>query len=586
MSTAAAQSNPDADVQAARLKAYLMQADAEGRSLYEHLEACMLDMLDENTLDVAHRPERFAEFSALIKQQQFAYGDAAAPTSEKAPYDPAVLARAAEALALFKKPEPEVVTTIDQPTPFMTVTTTTVVPKAAPSVRSVAAEGKYWRFAGVGLPEREAFHLDQSITKLAMEKKLDEVRFFGKIFGTRGNYLVVTSKRHTDEGEEIFEEENVMPKPPRKKVEVDVQPEPGYKGCNRLSFWVAPHAAAPWTKLPDVTPQQLNAARRVKKLFTGDLDADVMAYPAFPGQEREYLRAQLGRILAATYIAPANALEAYTPEEEEEEEEEPEEGKPAKKKPAKYVPLTAASKEYAPDEEAGVAALTDLEQWQHGEAYIYETGRATKVPPKPEVEGEEEDEEPAEEEDEEEKKEEEEKELFVPVKKDALYAVINIPKEPNPEEDGEEEEAAEEGEGEEGENKEDEEEKIEEDDDIPDDDPLRRKLYAWTARTVNTVYKKHGVAVVRSLRWPGAIAYAAQQGKRWGAVYLGDGLKKTDHAFTPMPAELIQKEAPDMTEIADATAANEKLVLRGEEPKEADSEDEKEDEEVEEEADE
>lgn len=573
--------------QYAALKAYLMRADAEGRSVYDHLQSCMLDILDENTLDVANRPERFAEFSALIKQQQFSFGDAAAPTSAPPASNPAVAQTAAAAKSLFDRPEPEVATTVEQPTPYTTITTTTVKPKKAPPVPALSGELKLWRFAGVGMPARECLHLEQSIAKLAMAKGLEDVRFVGKIFGTRGNYIVITSKRHTEEGEQIFEEVNTMPKPPRKKVPVDVQAEPGYKGCNRLTFWVTPDAVSPWAKLPDVTPQQINAARKIKKLFTGDLDAKINAYPVFEGTERTYLRAQLSRILSATFVAPVNALEAVTPEEEEEAEEE-EEGKPPKAKLAKYVPLTAANKEYAPDEEAGVAALNDLEQWTHAEGYIYETGRQTKVPPKPEVEGEEEEEQPEEEEEgEEAKEEEEEKELFGPLKKDALYAVIAVPKEPNPEED-EEEDAGGDAEAEEGEEGKDpnDPDKLEADEDIPDDDPLKRKLYPWTTRLANTIFKKHAVCVLRSMRWPGAVAYAAQQGKKWGAVYFGDGLKKTDAAFTPTPADPVQKEAADMLEVADATAANEKLVLRGEEPKEADSEDEKEDEEEEEAADE
>jgi radial spoke head protein 4A len=570
------------DKQATNLKAYFMQADAEGRSVYDHLQAVFLDILDENTLDVANRPERFAEFSALMKQQQFAYGDAAPTTAARPATEPAVSSHASKAKALFSRPEPEVMTTVERPTPYTTITTTTVVPKSAPKVPSIANEANVWRHAGVGLPAREAFHLEQSITKLAMQKSLEDVRFFGKIFGTQGNYLVVTSKRHLDENETIFEEANTMPKPPRKKTEVDIQAEPGFKGCNRLTFWVAPDAVSPWTKLSDTTPQLINAARHVKKLFTGNLDAPVTAYPAFDGTERDYLRAQLSRILAATYVAPQNALEAVTVEEEEEEEEE--EGKPKKAKPAKYVPLTAPNKEYAPDEDAGVAALADLDQWVHAEAYIYETGRQTKVPPKPEVEGEEEEPEPEEEENEEEVKEEEEKELFGPLKKDGLFAVINVPKEPNPEEDGEEDEAAADDGAEDGEEGKDpnDPDKMEEDEEIPDDEPSKKKLYPWTARLTNTLFKKHSVCVLRSVRWPGAVAYASQQGKKWGAVYLGDGQKAMDYAFTPLPAGAVQKEAPDMLEVADATAANEKLVLRGEEPKEADSEDEKEDEEEEE----
>lgn len=55
-------------------------------------------------------------------------------------------------------------------------------------------------------------------------------------------------------------------------------------------------AGKPWKKLPNVTPQQLTAARKIKKFFTGRLDAPVVSYPPFPGNEANYLRAQIARI--------------------------------------------------------------------------------------------------------------------------------------------------------------------------------------------------------------------------------------------------------------------------------------------------
>lgn len=50
----------------------------------------------------------------------------------------------------------------------------------------------------------------------------------------------------------------------------------------------------------------------------------VLTYPTFPGTEKNYLRAQIARISAATQISP---LGFYTFNEEEEPEAE-EEGKP------------------------------------------------------------------------------------------------------------------------------------------------------------------------------------------------------------------------------------------------------------------
>ena len=71
-----------------------------------------------------------------------------------------------------------------------------------------------------------------------------------------------------------------------------------------------------------MTPAQISTARVIRKLFTGDLNAEVITYPPFPGTERNYLRAQIARITASTQISPVN----YYTTGEEEEEEEPEEG--------------------------------------------------------------------------------------------------------------------------------------------------------------------------------------------------------------------------------------------------------------------
>jgi radial spoke head protein 4/6 len=46
------------------------------------------------------------------------------------------------------------------------------------------------------------------------------------------------------------------------------------------------------------------AARKVKKFFTGRLDAYIVAYPPFPGNESNYLRAQIARISAGTLVSP------------------------------------------------------------------------------------------------------------------------------------------------------------------------------------------------------------------------------------------------------------------------------------------
>jgi radial spoke head protein 4/6 len=64
------------------------------------------------------------------------------------------------------------------------------------------------------------------------------------------------------------------------------------------------------TRLPNVRPEQIAAARTLKRLLTGSLAARVSTYPPFPWDEAVFLRAQIARIAAATVLAPAGWLTA------------------------------------------------------------------------------------------------------------------------------------------------------------------------------------------------------------------------------------------------------------------------------------
>lgn len=60
-----------------------------------------------------------------------------------------------------------------------------------------------------------------------------------------------------------------------------------------------------WFRLPDVTPEQLQVSRKIRKYFTGDLKRKISSYPTFNGSEAHYLRCQLARISASTVVSPA-----------------------------------------------------------------------------------------------------------------------------------------------------------------------------------------------------------------------------------------------------------------------------------------
>ncbi|KPA76538.1 putative mitochondrial flagellar radial spoke protein [Leptomonas pyrrhocoris] len=578
-------SEAELEAQFASAKAYLMQADKDGVSAYDQLTRLMELLLDSNPENVAKDPSKLHEILSFIQTHSFACGESTTPSNEASPLTAEELQRFQDNKKLFDQLAPEVRTVIEQPDPYTTITTTTMVPLKAPSFESVAAQNKYWTAAGCGMAEEEAFLLDRSITNLAMEKKLNDIKFAGKIFGTHGDYFVLRTRRYVEAGEKVYVEVNTMPKPLRKKGVVPVQPEPGFVGTNRYTFWVTTAPSAAWQKLPDVTPQQINAAREVKHFFTGDLDAPVSV--TFPWSEAVFLRAQLARITSATSIAPQGALEEPEPPVESEEEEEDGDAEETVARPpkeAKYHPFTVPVADFG-EEEMDVAQLT-IDRWVHAGGYLYPNGRETKVPKREELEEEEEEEpavvdpedDPEAAEDEEEPAEEEEDvELFAPIQNDYLYAVVDVPQPPPvvDDEDEEEEDGGEEGEdGEEKEAGEPDNTPLKQlrSDDVPDDDPSKIKIPCWTMRVANNVSKAHRVAVVQSLRWPGATAFAAEGGKKWGCVYFGNGLKKTDAAYTPPPAAPVQPECADVTEVADPTATVEKLVRRGEEIPEADSE--------------
>ena len=46
-----------------------------------------------------------------------------------------------------------------------------------------------------------------------------------------------------------------------------------------------------WTKLPDLTPADVRAARQIKVLLSGDLERPIFTNPFFFGREKHFLRA-------------------------------------------------------------------------------------------------------------------------------------------------------------------------------------------------------------------------------------------------------------------------------------------------------
>lgn len=56
-------------------------------------------------------------------------------------------------------------------------------------------------------------------------------------------------------------------------------------------------------------------------MFTGVLDTPIVSFPPFPGNESNYLRAQIARITATTQISPNGYFQQPEDEEVDEEDE-------------------------------------------------------------------------------------------------------------------------------------------------------------------------------------------------------------------------------------------------------------------------
>ncbi|XP_004381844.1 radial spoke head protein 6 homolog A [Trichechus manatus latirostris] len=405
----------------------------------------------------------------------------------------------------------------------------------------------YFEQAGIGLGSDESFRIFLALRQLVEQQPILTCRFWGKILGLKRSYLVaeVEFREGEEEGEEeeveeMMEGADVMEAHGEEEGEEDeekaadmipksmwkpppvIPREESRSGANKYLYFVCNEPGRPWTRLPHVTPAQIVHARKIKKFFTGYLDAPVVSYPPFPGNEANYLRAQIARISAATHISPLGFYQFG--EEEGDEEEEGGAGRD--------------SFEENPDFEGiPVLELVDsMANWVHHTQHILPQGRCTWVNPL--------------------QKSEEEEDL------------------------GEEEEKADEG------IEEVEQEvgpplltPLSEDAEI-------MHLSPWTARLSCSLCPQYSLAIVRSNLWPGAYAYATGKKFEniyigWGHKYSPENFNPA----LPAPIQQEYPSGPEIMEATDPTveeeqalkAAQEQALAAAEEEEEEEEEDEEED---------
>nr|XP_033809507.1 radial spoke head protein 6 homolog A [Geotrypetes seraphini] len=192
--------------------------------------------------------------------------------------------------------------------------------------------------AGVGLSRDETTRIFLALKQLVESQPIQKCRFWGKILGIEFNYIIAEVEYREGEDEldqeeeaEEMEQESELKDEEEKEEPEDEPPKSTYKpppvipkeenrtGTNKFSYLVCSEPGMPWVRLPMITPAQIVVARKIRKFFTGRLDAPVVSYPPFPGNEMNYLRAQVARISGGTQVSP---LGFYQFGEEEEEEEE------------------------------------------------------------------------------------------------------------------------------------------------------------------------------------------------------------------------------------------------------------------------
>ena len=122
--------------------------------------------------------------------------------------------------------------------------------------------------------------INQALCRVASESKAKEVRFWGKILGCFQDYYVIQGVRD----------------PPKSHDPLSMGQEKAGEGVNYYSFWVTNDPIDKWVELPNITPEHVKISRKVKRLFSGNLENPVNVYPSFPGCEKHYVRGDLSLV--------------------------------------------------------------------------------------------------------------------------------------------------------------------------------------------------------------------------------------------------------------------------------------------------
>jgi radial spoke head protein 4A len=407
--------------------------------------------------------------------------------------------------------------------------------ESSTALPNLAETAFYFKQAGIGMAEEEWTRVYLAMKQLCVtEPTMEQCRFWGKIMGLKANYYIVEGKLPPcDDDYEIEEEQEKAEKNeetnqdendddiegyPKStwKPPVDVEPEKrGHQGTNMYTYWVTNEPGTDWTRLEPVKPAQISIARHIAKFFTGDLDANVVSFPVFPGQEKHLLRTQIARITHGAHVAPIT----YFNLDEDADLDNPE---------GHGIEEPQVNPEF---EGVILRDLLDpsMQAWVHARPFILNQGRCDfKAQEKTDLEDEEfEDEEDTE------------------VEELMMEADREIgPPQLSP---------------------------LTEDTDVTG-------IPAWSVNTSNALnHPHHQIAIIKSNLWPGAAAYC--NGHKFDNIYIGYGQKYNAVNYSPMVCQAFEMEfmSSEVIEESDPSVEQEKAKEAEEAAKQENEQEEDED---------
>ncbi|MES1907289.1 MAG: hypothetical protein MHM6MM_000441 [Cercozoa sp. M6MM] len=284
------------------IKQKLQTVSDGGQSVYSHLVS-LVAALNKQVEPVSLQD--FENFSVAVKQRDEKLLSSAFDELPEAPMDNAfALKQISAEQALFRQ---EVVDATEEEDNLEKEDAESEITS---NIADCLEEHSLLRWAGIQMSERESFAAYLSLERLARDTdNLAEVRLFGRVQGLRSDYWVAQAKlTEYPEADELL----------------SCKAEASGVGANEDVFFVTSNLRGDaWTRLPDVSPEQIKLARKIRVRFTGDLEAELGSYPRFPWSEKVYLRAQLARLSASTTVAPAGQFEVTQDEEAESENLQP-----------------------------------------------------------------------------------------------------------------------------------------------------------------------------------------------------------------------------------------------------------------------